>query len=95
MWWGDRDPAFLYADDGTLFVQNAEQLPGIIAHIKWVGKFTGLSLNLNKTIAYNHKHGSRIISGIKISNDPVKYLGALIGDGDLSSANFEHLLKKA
>ncbi len=95
VWWGNSDPASLYADDGTLIVQNPDQVSAVIYHIGVVGKFTGLSLNLNKTIAYSHQNKSYILAGIKISNTPVKYLGAIVSTGDQSKANFEHLLLKA
>ncbi len=53
----------------------------------------GLTLNLNKTIAIRHKQPLQM-AGIEVKNAPVKYLGAYLGQGDLSKMNFEKLLKK-
>ena len=35
--------------------EKVSKLPLVIDHIKFVGSFTGLSLNLDKTIAFYHK----------------------------------------
>ncbi len=55
VWWGKHNPASLYADDGTLIVQNKSQLAAVISHIVEVGKFIGLTFNLDNTFAYNSK----------------------------------------
>ena len=67
----------------------------VLHYIGVVGQFTGLSLNLKKTIAYSHWNKSYTLAGIRISNTPVKYLGAIVSAKDLSTANFKHLLQKA
>lgn len=95
IWWGKSDPTSLYADDGTLIVWDTHQLSAVLHYIGIVGQFTGLTLNLQKTIACSHQNKSYILAGIGISNTPVKYLGAMVGAEDLSTANFEHLLWKA
>ncbi len=65
-------------------------------HIQWVGIFTGLELNLTKTIAFNpHAVGSMVQDGIVVRCAPVKYLGAYLGLSDLSKLNFEQQLCKA
>ncbi len=68
----------------------------VLKHIQWVGTFTGLELNLAKTIAFNpHAIGSMIQDGVAVCCAPVKYLGAYLGLGDLSKLNFEQQLCKA
>ncbi len=68
----------------------------MIEHIQYIGQFTGLTLNLDKTIAFSPKfHGIHYVHGIQISNTLVKYLGAFLGTGDLSTLNFEKPLRVA
>ncbi len=90
-WWKKPgDLSSQYADDIALLVLNVQELLKVLDHIQYVGKFTGLSLNLDKTIAFNHKSCSRhVIHGIQMDKTPVKYLGAYLGVGDLSHLNFE------
>ena len=65
-------------------------LPLILDHIQYVGSFTGLTLNLEKTLAFNHKCvGKHWVYGVQMSSSPVKYLGAYLGKGDLTKMNFE------
>ncbi len=96
-WWtrlGDLDSQ--YADNIVLLVENCNSLPKIIEHIQWVGKFTGLELNLDKTIAFApHLQGQYIVHGIQMFNEPVKYLGAFLGVGNLTTMNFEKPLHQA
>ncbi len=47
------DPCSLYADDTTIFLLDLDILPRVLWHINWVGTFTGLHLNLDKTIAFD------------------------------------------
>ena len=96
-WWMKLGhPSSQYADDIVLLIMDVHSLPKIIKHISYVGSFTGLSLNLEKTIVFNHKiNGKHIIHGITMSNTPVKYLGAFLGQGDLSKLNFEKPLQNA
>ncbi len=35
------------------------------------------------------------VAGVTVSGEPVKYLGAYLGSGDLTAMNFEAALKKA
>ncbi len=61
-----------------------------------VGSFTGLQLNINKTIAFCPSVGkSCFVAGIEVGSCPVKYLGAYLGMGDLSKLNFERPLQNA
>ncbi len=97
-WWTfSSKPCSLYADDTSLFTSCVEQLGPMIHHIQWVGKFTGLSLNLNKMIAFHpqNKLNKQIVCGVQVGNEPVKYLGVFLGTGDLTALNFETCLSKA
>ncbi len=96
-WWkkpGDLDSQ--YEDDIALLLENTNALPSVIKHIQFVGRLIGLTLNLDKTIAFSPKAiGFHMIHGIQMSNSPVRYLGAFLGIGDLSSLNFEKPLRIA
>ncbi len=97
-WWGKPgDPCSLYADENIVnIVANIQQLPELVAHIQWVGQFMGLNLNLDKTIAFYYKQiGTLTVAGVMVRNAPVKYLGAYLGQGDLSQMNFGKPLKAA
>ncbi len=94
-WWTKRgDPCSLYVDDTVIFVQNVEQIPLLLETIHHIGEFTGLTLNVAKTIAYAFGDKS-IVDGVVVDSKPVKYLGAFLGLGDLSAKNFEKPLKNA
>ncbi len=90
-WWEKPgDPNSQYADDIALLLPDIHALPQVIDHIQYVSQFTGLTLNLDKTIAFSLKfHGIHYIHSIQVSNALVKYLGAFLGIGDLSTLNFE------
>ena len=60
-----------------------------------VGTFTGLHLNLSKTIAFAMAGGKRIVASIEVDSRPVKYLGAFLGLEDLLEMNFNKPLSKA
>ena len=96
-WWTFLgEPCSLYADDTAIFLCDLSQLAKVIEHIYWVGTFTGLYLNVNKTIAFNCELvGKRILVGVSTRNTPVKYLGAFLGLRDLTKLNFEQPLRKA
>ncbi len=96
-WWTFLgDPCSLYADDTAIFLCDLSQLVKVIQHIHWVGTFTGLHLNIDKTIAFNCEIvGERIIARVSTRNTPVKYLGVFLGLGDLTKLNFEQPLRKA
>ncbi len=66
-----------------MFVENRSQLSKIIKHIQLVGKFMCLVLNLDKTVAFDHKQLVLAhVIGVLIQNEPVKYLGIYVGLGD-------------
>ena len=96
-WWkkpGDLNSQ--YADDTALLLLDIHALPQVIDHIQYVGWFTGLTLNLDKTIAFSQKfHSIYYVHSIQISNVPVKYLGTFLGIGDLSTLNCEKPLQVA
>ncbi len=53
-WWHFiNNPYSLYADDIAIFLSDISQLAKILNHIEWVGSFTRLRLNLEKTIAFD------------------------------------------
>ena len=53
-WWGHHtEPSSLYADDTAIISESIEQLPGLIQAICHVDSFTGLELNLSKTIDFS------------------------------------------
>ena len=74
---------------------DANQLSSIIQAIHYVGTFTGLNLNLGKTIVYSPSQTEPLlVTGVQINSKPVRYLGAYLGSGDLSRLNFEVPLRK-
>ncbi len=96
-WWHFMNhPCSLYADDTAIFLSNLTQLKPVLDHIALMGSFTRLTLNLEKTIAFDPSAAHKLqVSGICVCNAPVKYLGAFLGLGDLSCLNFDQPLKKA
>ena len=95
-WWTKPgDHCSLYADDMAIFIMDVNQLSSIIQAIHYMGTFTGLHLNLGKTIVYlPFQMKLATISGVQIDSRPVRYLGAYLGSGDLSHINFEVPLRK-
>ncbi len=86
----------MYADDGTLFVPNVQQLTGVVSHIQGLTKFTGLSLNLDKTVIFDPSIPQSICyKGMQMQNALVKYFGTFVISGDLSHLNFDLTLRKA
>ena len=62
----------------------------MLDHIKFVGQYTGLELNVDKTLAFYHKQDMETqMAGVRIRSVPVKYLGGYLGKSDLSKLNFE------
>ena len=73
----------------AIFVQSQHQLTGVISNIDLMGSYTGLTLNLSKTIALDPFAKTRWkVAGVEISSLPVKYLGVILGFGDLTENNF-------
>ncbi len=95
-WWKKRgDPYSLYADDTAIFLEKVSDLPLVIETIFLVGNYTGLCLNLSKTIAFAMHGRFCKVAGVEINSTPVKYLGEHLGLGDLTEMNFQQALKKA
>ena len=64
-WWQFiNNPCSLYVDDTAIFLSDLLQLAVVLAHIEWVGSFTGLRLNLEKTIAFD----SNAIGKLEVAN---------------------------
>ncbi len=55
------------------------------------------NLNKNKSPSdtLQNKNNQLKISGVEVSDEPVKYLGAFLGTGNMTSLNFEKVLAKA
>ncbi len=96
-WWTfPGDPCLLYADDMAIFLPDLSQLADVLRHIEWVGTFTGLCLNLEKTIAFDPTACSKFQhASITVGSTLVKYLRVFLGLGDLTKSNFEIPLCKA
>ena len=91
-WFKNGDPCSLYADDTAIFVQNPQQLSLIIDGILLVGTYSGLELNLSKTIAYQVGVKPHMVLGVEVASKPVKYLGAFLDITDVSKINFKEPL---
>ncbi len=68
----------------------------MISLIQEYRQYTGLTLNLQKTIVFSHSiKEPTTMCGIKVTNDPVKYLGVYLGIGTKPEIlNFKHILVK-
>ncbi len=77
-------------------MKDTTQISAIISHIWLVGKYTGLSLNVNKTVIFDLKSQiDTYLHGMLVTLKLVKYLGAFIGKDNLSHLNFDVTLQKA
>ncbi len=79
-WWNHHtDPSSLYADDTSIIVDSEKQIPKIIQAIQFVGRFTGLELNLSKMIAFSCKEQVQYtLAGVQIACSFVE-MQALLG----------------
>ena len=96
-WWTyTSDPSSLYADDIALILEHIGVLPRVIELIQYCGCFTGLELNLSKTVVYAPSITKpMIIAGVRVSSEPVKYLGSYLGDQKTAEdLNFSNALAK-
>lgn len=95
-WWTKRgDPSSLNVDDTAILIENVLQLPAVLQAITHVGVFTGLTLNLSKTITFIPSGPACMVARVEVNSKPVKYVGTFLGLGDLSILNFEKPLKGA
>ena len=84
----------MYADDIALLIKKADLLK-VLDALSYCSTFTGLYLNLSKTIAFDPHEQQYLIHGICITNHPVKYLSAFLGVGDqVEQKNFEMIKAK-
>ncbi len=96
-WWTyTSDPSSLYANDVALILEHTGVLPRVIELIQYCGHFTGLKLNLSKTVAYAPSINKPVITaGVRVSSEPVKYLGSYLGDHKTAEdLNFSNALAK-
>ena len=87
LWWSfSGDPCSLYVDNTALFLFYKKELSPILSAITEVGTFTGLTLNIDKTIAFSPVQTTPTTCGrVVIAAKPVKYLGTVLGLGQFIS----------
>ena len=67
------DPARLYTDDVAIVMKDLIQLGVIIKLIQECGRYTGLQLNLDKTVVYSPQIEEPVVMhGVQITNNPMK-----------------------
>ncbi len=67
----------------------------VLHYLSLCGKYTGLSLNLSKTIAFDPFGCVDNSLGIQVTNKPVKYLGTYLSmDPTVEQLNFEVIKSK-
>ena len=95
-WWTfQSDLSSLYTDDIALILENIDVVPMVIRLIQMCSKFTGLQLNVHKMVGYMpHLTTPRMVAGVKISSDLVKYLGVFIERDVAEDKNFDSILDK-
>ncbi len=95
-WTLTSDPNSLYADDIALISESLEDVPQILRDLQKCGEFTGLQLNLAKTVVYSSAcERDYQFHGITVTGNPVKYLGTYIGKGDTATIlNLDSALSK-
>ncbi len=97
VWWTlVGDPVSLYADDVAIVLRDLKQLTAVIELIQQCRRYTGLTLNLLKTVVFTmQQKAPKEVQGILVTHDPVKYLGAFLGTSNQpEERNFEHILCK-
>ncbi len=97
LWWtfvGDLDS--LYADDIALILENITQLPNVLKDIGTYGQYTGLTLNLDKTMVFDSRAQNKYkYCGVTVTNKPMKYLGMHLGVGEASvELNLQKAIEK-
>lgn len=66
------------ADDTTIFIKNADQIPLVIKKVEIFSKASGLQLNLKKCeLMALHEHPNSDLHGIPVKTE-VKYLGIIL-----------------
>ena len=84
LWWTLLgDPSSLYADDIALILSSLNQVPSVLSDLQVCGQYTGLKLNLSKTVAYSQKATKDYkFHGVLVTSNPVKYLGTYLGEAE-------------
>ena len=89
----------MYADDATLFLKNVMDYREVLSRIKMFTRFSGLSLNINKTTAMyfgDSSHKGTMKFGIKFVNN-IKILGVIFSNESASidiKENFDPKINK-
>ncbi len=80
----------------ALILEHIDVLPRVITLIQYYGQFTGLILNLSKTIEYSPQVKiSLTLARVQISSELVKYLGSYLGNKEeAENMNFQMALNK-
>ncbi len=64
-------------------MESLQKLPGILTDLQKCSEYTGLQLNLSKTVVYDKSCGGDYqFHGVTVTGQPVKYLGTYVGAGD-------------
>ena len=97
IWWmflGDLSS--MYADGIALILPSLQQIPGVLRDLEVCGQYTGLRLNVDKTVVYSQKatHNYKF-HGVLVTSNPVKYLGTFLGVAEaMEKLNFEVAISK-
>ncbi len=85
----------MLADDVALLIKHAD-LNWVLEALGYCGRFTGLKLNVSKTVAFDpHNLLSDTETAVQVVSQQVKYLGAFLGtDPMVESLNFDMIQKK-
>ncbi len=84
-----NDASSMYTDDIALLIRKAD-LSKVLNILSYCGTFTGLHLNLSKTVPFDPHEKPYLTHGISVMDQPVKYLGAFLGISDqVEQKNFE------
>ncbi len=97
LWWtllGDLSS--LYADDIALILLSLQQILYVLRDLQVCGQYTGLRLNINKTMVYSWKAIKDYkIHGVLVTSNPVKYLGTFLGKVEaMEKLNIETAISK-
>ncbi len=90
----DFDPSSMFADD-VAFLCRQTDLEKILSALEDCGTYTGLQLNLVKTVVFDPIMDKVLPSGVVITSGLVKYLGAYLGtDESVETKNFDIIKRK-
>ena len=85
----------MFVDDVAILVKKS-QLNQVLGCIKECGAYTGLNLNLSKTVIFDlNLTQVDVFPDVVVTNEPVKYLGAYLGLGSkVEQMNFDIIFSK-